>query len=198
MSVNPKEIEQKMFEKLAEKRILRLSPFDIDFENAWLFVNALIIMNLQDANTPIICEINSPGGDIKASFLICNYMQILPAPIHGIVTGKCDSSAVVVLQCCQKRMALEMTSFLLHFGKSSFSGIDIESDQERTIQNIREESFKVMSHYERIVAARTGKPVDDIKNLMRDGSKYYRRLDALEAKELGLIDEIVTDYKLLT
>lgn len=197
MVPDSKEIDLKMFEKLADKRILRLPQLRVNSDNAWLFANALILMNLQDASTPITCEINSPGGDIEASFLICNYMQILPAPVHGIVTGRCDSAAVVVLQCCQKRLALEMTSFLLHFGKSSFAGIDIEPDQERTIQNIREEQFKVMSHYERILASRTGKTVDDIKNLMRDGSKYSRRLDAAEAKDLGLIDEIVTDFKLL-
>ena len=105
------------------------------------------------------------------------------------------SLAVVVLQVCGKRKALKHARFLLHFISTTFSFSHHLSheDVERLFRRRYLEGKGWQAYSEQVIAGRTGKPLDEIRQLMLEGDKFDARLNAEEAKTLNLIDKIIDD-----
>jgi ATP-dependent Clp protease protease subunit len=132
--------------------------------------------------------INSPGGSMTSMMAIYDTMQYVQPEIQTFCLGQAASAAAVILSAGTKgkRMALPNSRILIHqpaiesgYGQSS----DLEI-QAREIQRMR-------TSMERVLAAHTGRDEAEIRrDIERD-----KFLTAQDAKEYGLVDEVLTMLK---
>ena len=98
--------------KLASQRIVLLSQEitlkQVDTAKYWLTV-----LNLESPE-PIKLIIDSDGGLAEPSLWIYDAIKLSRAPVIGIVSGRCKSMAVIVLQACTKRFSTPHSCFFLH------------------------------------------------------------------------------------
>ncbi|WP_269449895.1 ATP-dependent Clp protease proteolytic subunit [Auraticoccus cholistanensis] len=175
------------YTKLFEDRIIFLgTPIMDDVANA--VMAQLLCLQSMDADRQIQMYINSPGGSFTALTAIYDTMQYIKPPVQTVCLGQAASAAAVLLAAGAKgqRLALPNSRILIHqpategsYGQSS----DLEI-QAREILRIR-------SQMEGMLARDTGQPIEQItRDIERD-----KFLTAEEAKEYGIIDDILTSMK---
>jgi ATP-dependent Clp protease, protease subunit len=175
------------YTKLFEDRIIFLgTPISDDIANA--VMAQLLCLQSMDADRDIDIYINSPGGSFTALTAIYDTMRYIKPNVRTVCLGQAASAAAVILAAGTKgkRLALPNSRILIHqpateggYGQSS----DLEI-QAREIMRIRE-------LMEGMLAADTGRDISEIsKDIERD--KY---LTAEEAKEYGIIDDVLTSLK---
>lgn len=175
-------------EVLLKKRIIYLNGRVNDSE-AQRISEAIVVLNAQ-SNAAITLYINSGGGSVDAGLAIYDIVRHSVAPIVGIVQQKAHSAASVVLQGCRTRKALKHAQIIVHNG--SITVVDkkideIEADIEKEIRTLFEDSIKKRALMRAIYAERTGRSVEEIKQICLADKAIY----ADEAKDLGLIDEVI-------
>jgi ATP-dependent Clp protease, protease subunit len=179
--------EMNPYNKLFEERIIFLGV-QIDDASANDVMAQLITLESIDPDRDILMYINSPGGSMTSMMAIYDTMQYIQPEIQTFCLGQAASAAAVLLAAGTKgkRMALPNSRILIHqpaiesgYGQSS----DLEI-QAREIQRMR-------SAMEHVLATHTGKDEDTIRrDIERD-----KFLTADEAKEYGLVDEVLTMLK---
>ena len=168
---------------LLENRIVFLQG-EIHTGNANELVMKLLYLQSENRRKDIHFYLNSPGGEVVASLAIYDTMQILSCPVATYCVGQAASGAAVLLAGGAKgmRFALPHARIMLHqpYGGVSGQVSDIEI-QSREIQRNREMLNEILAHH-------SGQPIDRIaKDTDRD---FF--LSAEEAKEYGLVDEILS------
>jgi ATP-dependent Clp protease protease subunit len=179
--------ETNPYNKLFEERIIFLgTPIDDTAAND--VVAQLIALEAIDPDRDISIYINSPGGTSTAMTAIYDTMQYVRPDIETTCVGQAASAAAVLLAAGTpgKRAALTNARILLHqpategtYGPSS----DLEI-QAREIMRARRQ-------IEEILALHTGRLAEQVAaDIERD-----RFMTAQEAREYGLVDEILTTRK---
>ncbi|GAB3623972.1 ATP-dependent Clp protease proteolytic subunit [Mariniluteicoccus endophyticus] len=176
------------YTKLFEDRIIFLgTPVSDDIANA--IMAQLLCLQSMDADRPISIYINSPGGSFTAMTAIYDTMRYIKPDVQTICLGMAASAAAVLLAAGTKgkRLALPNSTVLIHqpaMGQSSFgqsSDLEIQANEILRIRNLMEQ----------MIADATGQEKDKIsKDVERD--KY---LTAAQAKEYGIIDDVLTSLK---
>jgi ATP-dependent Clp protease protease subunit len=131
--------------------------------------------------------INSPGGSVTSTLAIYDTMQILSCPVATYCVGLAASGGAVLLAGGSKgkRFALPNADVMIHqpYGQVGGQISDIEIQAE--------EILKKRAKLNEILASHTGKPIEQIaKDTDRD---FY--MSAAEAKEYGVVDDILTTQK---
>lgn len=128
--------------------------------------------------------INSPGGSVTAGLGIYDTMQLVQPDVATICTGLAASMGAVLLTAgaAGKRSALPHSRVMIHQPLGGAQGQ--ASDIEITAREIR----KTKQELYEIIAAHSGAPIEKIE---KDADRDYW-LSAREAKEYGLIDEVLT------
>jgi ATP-dependent Clp protease protease subunit len=173
--------------RLLDEHIVFLQT-PIDDQVAAAICLQLIWLEFKNADRAINLYINSPGGDITALFAIYDTMQYVKNDISVVCLGQAASAAAVLLSAGTPglRYALPHSRIMLHqpYGGVAGQASDIEI-QAKEILRMREEIDRVLSHH-------TGQPMERIsKDTNRD---FY--LSADEAKEYGIIDEVISNRDL--
>jgi ATP-dependent Clp protease protease subunit len=176
-----------LYSRLLKEHIIFLgTPIDDTIAN--LVCAQLLHLESENPDKDINIYINSPGGDITALFAIYDTMQYVKADITTICFGQAASAAAVLLAAGTKgkRLALPHARVLLHqpWGSGSGQATDIEI-QAREIQRMRD-------LLEDILVEHTGQPKE---KLNRDTDRDFV-LSAPEAKEYGIIDEVISTREL--
>ncbi|MBX3413027.1 MAG: ATP-dependent Clp protease proteolytic subunit [Pirellulales bacterium] len=168
---------------LLENRIIFLQG-EIYDGNANEIVMKLLFLQSENRRKDIHFYINSPGGSVTATLAMYDTMQILSCPVATYCVGLAASGGAVILAggTKGKRFALPHAKVMIHqpYGQvgGQVSDIEIQAD----------EIIKTREVLNRILANHTGQPIERIaKDTDRD-----RYLAAAEAKEYGLVDEILT------
>jgi ATP-dependent Clp protease protease subunit len=168
---------------LLENRIILLQG-EIYDGNANELVMKLLYLQSENRRKDINFYINSPGGSVTATMAIYDTMQILSCPVATYCVGLAASGGAVLLAGGSKgkRRILPHAKVMIHqpYGQvgGQVSDIEIQAD----------EIIKTREVLNKILADHTGQPIDRIaKDTDRD-----RYLSAEEAKEYGLVDEILT------
>lgn len=141
-----------------------------------------------DSKEPITLEINSPGGEVSSGLAIIDTMNCIECPVKVVVCGMAASMAALIAASGTPgmRFALPHSTIMIHqplgrVGLSQASDIDIYAKNILRTKKILNE----------ILAGACGKKIEIIEiDTERD---YY--LSADEAKEYGLIDEIIVPKK---
>jgi len=172
-----------IYSRLLKDRIIFLgSP--VDDYTANLVIAQLLFLEAEDPDKDIHLYINSPGGSISAGMAIYDTMQLIRADVSTICIGLAASMGAFLL-CAGapgKRFALPNAEIMIHqpSGGTQGQAVDIEIHAKRILR-IRESLNKIM-------ADRSGQSIDKIQ---RDTDRDFF-MSADEAREYGLIDEVIT------
>ncbi len=190
---------------LAEPRIQRYKDYarqrqmtlgDLLLENRIIFLEGVIndgvannavmkflFLQYENRSQAISFYINSPGGSVSSTLAIYDTMQFIDCSVATYCIGMAASGAAVLLAGGTKgrRFCLPHSKVMIHqpYGQVGGQVSDIEIQAEEIIK-----SRHVINE---IIAKHTGQPIERVaKDTERD-----RYLSALQAKEYGLVDEVV-------
>lgn len=190
MSTIPYVIEQSsrgersydIYSRLLKDRIIMIGE-EINDNVANSVVAQLLFLAADQPDKDISLYINSPGGSVTAGFAIFDTMQYIQPDVRTICTGMAASFGAMLLLAGTKgkRLALPNSEIMIHqpLGGARGQATEIEISAKRIL--------KLRSHINQIIADRTGQPVEKVE---RDTERDYF-MSAEEAKEYGLIDEII-------
>jgi ATP-dependent Clp protease, protease subunit len=179
--------EMNPYNKLFEERIVFVgAPIDDTLAND--VIAQLIALEGMDPDRTISLYINSPGGSLTAMTAIYDTMRFVKPDIETTCVGQAASAAATLLAAGSpgKRAALPHSRILIHQpsiegGRGQTSDLEIQANE---IIRQREE-------LEEILALHSGRTVEQVRaDIERD-----RFLTAEDAREYGLIDEIITSRK---
>lgn len=145
-------------------------------------IKHLLVLEARDAEKPITVYVNSPGGSADSGFAIYDMLRFVAPPVRTVCSGLCASAAVIIYLGAPKgsRYSLPNSRFLIH--QPSTVAMGSASDIEITANEI----LAIKRRYNEIVAAETGKPVQQID---KDADRDFW-LSAQAAREYGLVDKI--------
>jgi ATP-dependent Clp protease protease subunit len=172
-----------IYSRLLKDRIIFLGSA-IDDQVANSIVAQLLFLASEDPDKDIHLYINSPGGSISAGMAIYDTMQYIKPHVSTICIGLAASMGSFLLAAGEKgkRFALPNAEVMIHqpLGGTQGQASDIQIHAKRII--------KMREHLNQILAERTGQPLERIeKDTDRDNF-----MSAADAKEYGLIDQVIT------
>ncbi|HWM23381.1 MAG TPA: ATP-dependent Clp protease proteolytic subunit [Chthoniobacterales bacterium] len=175
-----------IYSRLLKDRIIFIGT-SIDDHIANLVIAQLLFLQMEDGKKDISIYINSPGGVVTAGLAIYDTMQFLTCDVNTYCLGMAASMGAVLL-CAGtkgKRFALPNSDIMIHQVSGGAQGQ--ASDVERQVEYM----FKLKKRLIRIIAQHTGKPEDQVR--LDSDRDYY--MSAAEAKEYGLVDEVIKSRK---
>ena len=147
----------------------------------------LLFLEYEDPKKDIHLYLNSPGGVVSAGLAIYDTIQAIKPDVSTICVGTAASMGAFLLSAGKKgkRFALPNAEILLHqvMGGAEGQAVDIEI----TARHI----LKIKEKLNQILAKNTGQPLAKIE---RDTDRDFW-LTPEEAKEYGLIDEVIKKIK---
>ncbi len=176
--------EMTLEERLAEERILFLWG-QISPNIAGGVIMRLLELQAKQPNRDINMYINSPGGSVDDTLAIYDTMQFVSCDVATYCVGQAASGAALILAAGTKgkRYALPHSKIMVHQPWGGVTG------QAADIQIQAEEILKAKRVLNEILAEHTGR---DVK-LIEEETERDRYLSPTEAREYGIVDEIVTD-----
>jgi len=171
-----------IYSRLLKERIIFLAG-QITDPLANSVIAQMLFLASQDPKRDIQLYINTPGGSVTAGLAIYDTMQYVRCPIATICFGLAGSMGAVLLAAGEKgkRYALPNAEILLHQVAGGVTGQAVE------IEITAKQIVKIKNKLNKILAKHTGQPISKIeKDTDRD---FY--LSAQEAKEYGIIDEVI-------
>lgn len=167
-------------QKLFERRIVLLTgrlddPVVTDAAAALITLDAA-------GDEPIELHLDSPDGTLEAAFVLIDTLSVLHASVRAHCRGQVGGPVIGVLAAVRHRSATPHTRFRLTQPRTQFSGTP-DQIASRTRQ-YRDLLWRLQARLAQV----TGRPAEEIADDMRTG----RYLDAREALDYGLIDEITT------
>jgi ATP-dependent Clp protease protease subunit len=158
------------------------SPVITDFL-ASVIIQRLLFLQYENKTADIHMYINSPGGSVSATLAVYDTMQFIEAPIHTYCMGLAASGAAILLTAGTKgkRYCLPNSKVMVHqpYGQVGGQVSDIEIQAN--------EILKERHRLNEILAKHTGQALEVIEK-ETDRDKYFH---AMEAKEFGIVDEVL-------
>ena len=179
-----------IFSRLLNDRIIVLSE-DVNATSASVVVAQLLYLEGQDPEKDISFYINSPGGSITDGMAIHDTMQYIKCDVSTICVGMAASMGAFLLASGTKgkRYALPNSEILIHQPLISGQGGGL-SGQATDIKIHSDHLVYVRSKLNRLLSEYTGQQLETIE---RD-TERDNYMTAQQAKEYGLIDEIITKH----
>ncbi|PWJ60350.1 ATP-dependent Clp protease protease subunit [Dyadobacter jejuensis] len=175
--------EVDVFSRLMADRIIFMGT-GVDDNIANIVVAQLLFLESADPKKDILMYINSPGGSVYAGLGIYDTMQYVRPDVATVCTSLAASMGAVLLAggAAGKRSALPHARVMIHqpSGGAQGTSVDIEITT-REIVKLRHELYDILAKH-------TGQTAEQI-GIDSDRDKWLR---AGEAKEYGLIDEVLT------
>ena len=172
-----------VFSRLMMERIIFLgAPIYDDAAN--IIQAQLLFLESVDPDKDVTLYINSPGGSVTAGLGIYDTMQLVNCDVATICTGLAASMGAVLLTAgaAGKRSALPHSRVMIHqpLGGAQGQASDIEITA-REIMKTKQELYEILSSHSGV----------DIEKIRQDADRDYW-LSAQEAKEYGLIDDVLS------
>jgi ATP-dependent Clp protease, protease subunit len=175
-----------IYSRLLKDRIIFIGTA-IDDHVANLVVAQMLFLQMEDPKREINLYINSPGGSVTSGLAIYDTMQFVTCDVATYCIGIAASMGAVLLTAGTKgkRYALPNSDVMLHQVSGGAQGP--ASDVERTVEYM----FRLKKRLIGIIAYHTGKTVEQVQ---QDSDRDYW-ITAQQAKEYGLVDEVVKSRK---
>ena len=194
MSLVPYVIEQTsrgersydIYSRLLKERIIFLGE-EVNDVSASVIVAQLLFLEADDPDKDIQLYINSPGGSVTAGMAIYDTMQYIKCDVSTVCIGMAASMGAFLLSggAKGKRFALPNAEIMIHQPLGGAQG------QATEIQIAAEHILRTRKTLNSILAANTGKPLEVIQT----DTERDNFMTAQEAKEYGLIDEVIASHK---
>ncbi|MDO9578788.1 MAG: ATP-dependent Clp endopeptidase proteolytic subunit ClpP [Candidatus Cloacimonadales bacterium] len=175
-----------IFSRLLKDRIIFLGSA-IDDNVANVVIAQLLHLAADDPEKDISMYINSPGGLVSSGLAIYDTMQYVRPDVSTICIGQASSMGALLLSAGQKgkRFALPNSRIMIHqpLGGAQGQASDIEIQTREILQH------KITLN--KMLQFHTGQT---LKRIEKDTDRNFF-MSALEAKEYGLIDEVIKSRK---
>lgn len=174
--------EMTLDDMLLENRIIFMIG-EISYGLAAAVVMKLLYLDNQKRGSEISLYINSPGGSVDDTMAVYDTMCFVGSPVATYCVGRAESGAAIILAAGEKgrRHALPHAKIMLHQPWGGVYG------QAADIKIQAEEILKTKRSINEILSKHTGQPIDKITS----ETERDRYMTAQEAKEYGLIDEVL-------
>jgi ATP-dependent Clp protease protease subunit len=172
-----------IYSRLLKDRIIFLgTPINDIVAN--LIIAQLLFLEAEDPDQDISFYINSPGGSVTAGLAIYDTMQYIRPDVSTICIGLAASAGALLLAAgaAKKRFALPHSTMMIHQPLGGVQG------QATDIEIHAREIIRMKSVLNDILVSHTGQPLEKLQ----EDTERDRFLTAQEAKEYGLIDEVIT------
>ena len=193
MSVIPYVIEQTsrgersydIYSRLLKERIIFLGE-EVTDASASVIIAQLLFLEGEDPEKDIHLYINSPGGSVTAGMAIYDTMQYIKCDVSTICIGMAASMGSFLLAggAKGKRFALPNSEIMIHQPSGGARG------QATEIKIVAEHILKTRQKLNQILAANTGQSLEKIEI----DTEKDNFMSAEEAKEYGLVDEVITSH----
>ena len=193
MSLVPYVIEQTsrgersydIYSRLLKERIIFLGE-EVNDVSASVIVAQLLFLEADDPDKDIQLYINSPGGSVTAGLAIYDTMQYIKCDVSTVCIGMAASMGAFLLSGGEKgkRFALPNAEIMIHQPSGGAQG------QATEIQIAAEHILRTKKKLNEILAANTGKPLE----VIQQDTERDNFMSAEEAKEYGLIDEVIVNH----
>ena len=190
MSLIPYVIEQTsrgersydIYSRLLKDRIIFLDG-EVNDASASVIVAELLFLESEDPGKDISLYINSPGSSVSAGMAIYDTMKYIKCDVSTICVGLAASMGAFLLSggTKGKRYALPNAEIMIHQPLGGVQG------QATEIEITAKQILKTKEKLNRMLAENTGKPYEQVVN----DTDRDNWLSASEAKEYGLIDEVI-------
>ncbi len=176
-----------IYSRLLKDRIIFIGTV-IDDTIANLIIAQLLFLQSEDPQKDINLYINSPGGSVTAGLAIYDTMQFIKPDVSTYCIGQASSMGAVLLAAGTKgkRYVLPYSRIMIHqpWGGTQGSASDI-SIQAKEIIRMKEELNKILAKH-------THQPIERIQT---DSDRDFF-MSAYEAKDYGLVDEVLANTKM--
>ncbi len=171
-----------VYSRLMMDRIIFMG-YPINDEVANIITAQLLFLESTDRTRDIQMYVNSPGGSVYSGLGVYDTMQYITPDVSTICIGMAASMAAVLLTAGTKgkRTALKHARVMLHQPSGSIGGQ--ATDIEITVNEIK----KIKKNLYDVISNHTGKT---LKQVEKDCDRDYW-LTSVEAKEYGLVDEVL-------
>jgi len=155
----------------------------VNDQTANLVVAQLLFLESENPDKDISLYINSPGGSVSAGMSIYDTMNFINPHVSTLCIGMAASMGAFLLAAGEKgkRFSLPNSKVMIHQPLGGTQG------QATEIEIHAREILKTREQLNRILAERTGQPLEKIE---RDTERDYY-LSATESQEYGLIDKVI-------
>jgi ATP-dependent Clp protease protease subunit len=170
---------------LKERVVFLVGPVDDHVAN--LIVAQLLYLESENPEKDINLYINSPGGSVSAGLAIYDTMQFIKPDVSTMCVGQAASMGALLLAAGAhgKRYCLPHSRVMIHQPLGGYQG------QATDIEIHTREILKVRSQLNEILALHSGQSVETIA----EDTERDNFMSPLEAKEYGLIDELIDTRK---
>jgi ATP-dependent Clp protease protease subunit len=173
---------EETYRRLLRQRIIFLGQ-EVDDEIANRICAELLLLSAEDTERDIFLYINSPGGSVTAGMAIYDMMQFVPNDVATVALGLAGSMGQVLLTAgaAGKRHSLPYSRIMMHQPSGGIGGtasdIAIQAEQMIYVKRILAER----------IAFHSGRSIEQV----REDWDRDRWFTAQQAKEYGLLDEVV-------
>mgnify|MGYP001584408006 CR=1 FL=1 len=181
-------LKRRIFEIPPDRRISIKG--DLRTEQADSLIDSVNALN-EASPVPILCSINSEGGDVEAGLSLCDAFRFSSAPVVALVVRRAHSAALLALQGCTERYALLNAKLGIH--NNSLRWVittewkpDLKPSLIHAVEERVDELDKNREAAIQVFLERTKLPRADLEGLMNE-SKLMRTEEALE---LGFLDAV--------
>jgi ATP-dependent Clp protease, protease subunit len=177
-----------IYSRLLRERLIFIGG-PIEDEMANLIIAQMLYLEYEDPEKEIQLYVNTPGGSATAGLAIYDTMQYMRSPVSTICVGLAASAGAIILSGGTKgrRFALPYSRMMIHQpwggAQGSVSDISIQTKEFMAIRQILNE----------VLAKHTGQPLERVE---RDSDRNFW-MSSQEAKEYGLIDDVIKPRQLL-
>ena len=171
-----------IYSRLLKDRIVFLgTPIDDDVAN--VVIAQMLFLESEDPDKDVNLYINSPGGSVTAGLAIYDTMQYVKPQVSTICMGQAASMGALLLASGAKgkRLSLPHARIMIHQPSGGFGG------QASDIELHAKEILRLKAKLNEIMQKHSGQALE---RLEKDTDRDYF-MGAGEAKEYGLIDEVV-------
>ena len=175
-----------IYSRLLKDRIIFIgTPIDDNVAN--LIIAQMLFLQMEDAGKDINAYINSPGGSVTAGLAIYDTMQFVKCEVATYCVGQASSMGALLLAAGTKgkRFTLPNSRIMIHQPWGGIEGVAAD------ISIHAKEILKMRDKINDILAKHTGQALE---NIAKDTDRDYF-MSSNEAKDYGLIDEVVINQK---
>ena len=175
-----------IYSRLLVDRIIFLGTA-VDDTVSNLIIAQMLFLQMSDPKKDVHLYINSPGGSVTAGLAIYDTMQFLTCDVNTYCIGQAASMGAVLLSggTKGKRFSLPNANIMIHQVLGGAEGQ--ASDMEIRVKYM----LKLKQRLNKILSEHTGRPEAEVEKAC-DRDNF---MSAIEAKEFGLVDEVVTSQK---